>query len=141
MLVALLSALALTSPADPVVWTPLGEEELGILDYRRLEAGTHDAAHRLVIRLKLAHPREWASGETIYELDCAARTLTMLGVTVFAADGTELRSAVFPENERRAEPIYAGAGFDASMHRDLCPGGPALDDPPSRPTPVPTPPS
>ncbi len=141
MLIALLSApLVLAGPADPDDWKPLESGELGTAVWRPLE-GEDGASRQLVVRLTLAEPREWTMGENVYELDCQARTLTMLSVAVFRADGSEIQSMTIPPEERRPQPMYAGPGFQAVLYPELCPGGPPLEERPPTPSIVPVSPS
>ncbi len=137
MIIALLSAFALASAGDPEVWTPLPPDPDGTMAYRPLAAEPGDPGPRFLLRVTLADPWEWATGEMTHVLDCAARSVTMTAVRALDGQDRELQSVTVPKDRWQAEPVYAGDRGYSLIYADLCPDGPALDEvPPPLPPPV-----
>ena len=139
MVPALLSILLLVQVAEPGPWKALPAEEGGSAAYRLSDQGSAGDTRRLVMRVTASQPREWTSGELVYELSCSARTLTILSVRSMDADGAEMQFVAVPEDRRRPEAMYAGEEMVTTLYTDLCPHGAPLDPRPPPPQIVPTP--
>ena len=98
--------------------------------YRRLTAEPGDWGPRFVLRVTLHEPWDWTAGEMTHVIDCAARSVTMVGVRALDGEDRELQSVTVPEDRRQAEPLYSGDQGYALVYADLCPDGPPLDEPP-----------
>lgn len=135
MFVTLLSALSFAQTPDPTAWTPLPGDEEATYAYRLLETDTGGDVRRLVLRLTPARAREFAHGEMAYDLDCPARTLTILSVRSLDAAGAELQAVDVPAEFRTADPVYAEDGPTAALYARLCPDGEPLPPAPAAPPP------
>lgn len=135
MIFALLSALSFAQTPDPAAWTPLPGDGEATYAYRLLETDTGDDVRRLVLRLTPVRAREFAHGEMVYDLDCPARTLTILSVRSIDADGAELQAVTVPDEHRTADPVHADDGPTAALYARLCPEGAPLSPAPAPPPP------
>ncbi|MBI2261718.1 MAG: hypothetical protein HYU62_08650 [Caulobacterales bacterium] len=139
MIPSLLSILFLIQAAEPTPWKVLPADEDGTAAYRLLDQNEAGDTRRLVMRVTPSQPRDWTTGELVYELSCRARTITILSVRSLDAEGVEMQFVAVPDDRRRAEPMYAEPGMTSTLYSDLCPQGAPLDVRPPLPQIVPTP--
>jgi hypothetical protein len=138
MIPSLLSILFLVQAAEPTPWKVLPAEEGGTAAYRLLDQDEAGDTRRLVVRVTPSQPRDWTTGELVYELSCSAQTMTMLSVRTLDAAGVELQAVAVPEERRDTEPMYAGESWSATLYAGLCPHGALLAARVAPPPPMPT---
>ena len=135
MIFALLSALSLVQTPEPAAWTPLPGDEEVTYAYRLLDTDTGGPLRRLVLRLTPVQTREFAHGEMVYDLDCPARTLTILSLRTLDPAGADLQAVTVPDEYRTPDPVYAEDGPTAALYAQLCPGAAPLPPAPAPPPP------
>ena len=116
------AALAQAAPA----WRTIHEADSAL--YALDPASLTREGDRVRARMRASRAEPMADGISSVvaevELDCRARTATLLGRTAFGADGRLLAALEVPAEQRRAEPLRANAE-DEALHRSLCAPPPA----------------
>ncbi len=133
---SLAASLPLPAPglaAPPERWVIVEQSGDGIMAFDRESARRTGAIVRFTLRLANAVPdRAGASGALLdHEIDCAARTVTILRGRTFGARGEILRT--IEDDRPRPHPMFAGEPGHDPLYRLVCPDGQPLPRTPAVP--------